>query len=58
MCVPECRCPLGPEGVGSPGGGAIGDFKLPDVGAKNLGPLQEQPVLITSEPPLQSKSHF
>lgn len=30
----ECRCTLGPEGVGSPGGGVIGDFKLPDVGAK------------------------
>ena len=45
------------RGAGSPGTGATGGCEPPcRCWEPNLGPLQEQPVLLPAEPPLQVKS--
>jgi hypothetical protein len=47
-----CLC----KGVRSPGTGIIDSHELPSESWElNLGPLEEYPVLLTTEPPLQSQ---
>lgn len=52
-----CVCPVGicmwNRGVGGPGAGVTYACE-PRVLGVNLGPLEEQPVLLTTEPSLQS----
>jgi hypothetical protein len=51
FCLHVCLC----EGVGSSGTGIIDSYELPcRYWESNLGPLEEQPELLTTEPSLQS----
>ena len=50
VCLYICLC----EGVGSPGTGATDNCELPcGYWELNLGPLEEQPVLLTAKLSLQ-----
>ena len=56
VCLMHAWCLRKPEkGIGFPGTG-VTDGREPPCGCwgLNLGPLEEQPVLLIAEPPLQS----
>jgi hypothetical protein len=59
MCHVCVQCPWGLKGgIRSPGTRVTDDFEAPyGFWDSNQGPLEEQPVLITTEPSLQPPSH-
>ena len=51
ICVCVCVLPVETRGGGPPGAGITGDCELPDeYWDLNSGPLEEQHVLLTTEP--------
>lgn len=47
------------EGVGSPGTGIAGGYEVPcGCWEVNLSPLEQQPVLLTTEPSLHLQNHI
>jgi hypothetical protein len=64
MCLCVCMCmyvpvPMVTRGARFPGAEVIDHYEPPRRGAgSNPGPLERQPVLLTTEPSLQPHFHF
>lgn len=54
LCVAYACCVPGAQGgIGSLGVGVTGTCEHPDMGSGTMSPLQEQGVLVTTEPPVR-----